>query len=195
MKSVKGGITSETIIAGATFMLLFVIFAFWMSGGGVQEKEISQSIDLRLSELRKHSVVSNTLNDKMWRANTINKGEYEELPAYKVISYYFSTPGNKMHFYQKQKTKSTVKKDITNYLQYKMDEYWKQGSTNINYFVDIRNPSRTPRKPQNITVKTYTPTGKQPRVVTPLSITNGEKIYLTFFTNKSQKTFSQGNNQ
>lgn len=185
----QGVIAEVFLVWAAIFLAMFIFIIVTEGGGGVQEQEVSESIDLKVSDIRKRNVVSNTLNDKMWRQPSINQGEYENITAYKVITYYFSTPGNTMRIYENQKSMNTVKTDLEKYLTYKMEKYWKEGSLDTNYYLDLRNASTVSQRPENITVQSYNPSGAQKKVQFRMSKTNGEKIWFTMFTDKTQPIF------
>lgn len=185
------GIIIEILAFSMSVMLALVVFIVMISTGNVQEHQVSQSIDYKLGELRKRSVISITMNDKMWRADSISKGEYGNLPAYKVMSYYFSTPGDTVYIYDSSKPKSEVKNDIDNYLKYQMDKYWQTGPNDVDYMLDVTNPGSSSR-PSNITVKTYSPTGRASKIVYPLGLTNGTAAEITLWTTTSQGIFSVG---
>lgn len=193
MRNRKGqGIIIEVLAFAMSIMLTIVVFMVLWGTGSITEHRASTEIEYKLGELRKRSVVSVTMNDHLWRAEGIDKGKYSNWQAYEVISYYFSTPGDKIYVYDEEIPKEEVKKDLKNYTKYKMDKYWQDGPNNINYYLNISNGAE--EGPRNLTVKSYTDVsaGNEGRVTYPISLDNGKTAEVTLWTTTSTNIYSVG---
>jgi len=194
MRNRKGqGVIIEVLAFAMSIMLAVVIFVVMISTGNTVEHTASQNIEYELGDLKKRSTVSITMNDRLWRDDAVNKGKYANWPAYKVISYYFSTPGNKMYIEDKEIDKDQAEEDIKNYLKYKMEKYWKEGPSDVDYYMNISNPGN-PGQPTNLTVKTYSKIsgGEEGRITYPISLTDGTTAEATLWTKGSTNIYSVG---
>lgn len=193
MRNRKGqGVIIEILAFAMSIMLTVVIFVVMISTGNTMEHNVNKDIGYELSELRKRSVISITMNDHLWRSNQINKGKYANWQAYQVLSYYFSTPGDKISVYDDEIDKEEVKKDLKHYIRYKMDKYWKEGPNDVDYYFNISNSMN--KGPRNITVKSYTDVsgGNEGRITYPISLTNGKSAEVTLWTTGSAGIYSVG---
>lgn len=194
MKNRKGqGVIIEVLAFAMSIMLSIVVFVVLISTGNTVEHEASQNIEYELGDLRKRSAISVTMNDHLWRNDTVNKGKYGNWQAYKVISYYFSTPGDKLYIEGDEIDKNEAKQDIKDYLDYKMYKYWKEGPNDVDYYMNISN-SENPDLPTNLTVNSYTDVsgGDEGRITYPLSLNNGTTAEVTLWTETSTNIYSVG---
>jgi hypothetical protein len=190
MRSRKGqGVIIEILAFAMSLMLAMFVFIVLISTGSVTEHRVSESINFELAELRKRSVISLTMNDKMWRAEGINRGKYSGWPAYKVISYYFSTKGDYVHIYENRIDRETVEDDIETYLNHKMEKYWQDGPNDVGYLMNVSNPE-SGQEPLNITVRSYSPDATGSRISYPISKSEGETMEVALWTNKSGSIYS-----
>lgn len=192
MKSSKGqGIIIEVLAFSMSVMLAMIVFIVLIYTGGVQEHSVSESVEYELGEIRKRSTISLTMNDKIWRAPEVDKGKYEGWPAYKVMSYYLSTPGDQFYVKEDSIDTDTVEEDLEDYLEYKMEKYWTDGPSNVDYYLNVSYEEANQR-PTNLTVSNYVPSGRYSRVSYPLSLYNGQSAEITLWTNTSQNIYAVG---
>lgn len=188
MRLNKGqGMIGEVLMGTAAIIIAITIFLIIESqGGGVMEQEISQEVDIRMSDIRTNTIMSNTLNGHLHILNSVNKGKYGNLSAYRIISYYFSTPGNKIYFDKDRNgiDKSTVRNDIKSYLEYKMDKRFIKKPQKNDYYLDIQNFNNPQKRPKKITINT-TKGMRSPEFRGTIYLANQEKIYITLYKNGS----------
>lgn len=195
MRDRKGqGIIIEILAFSMSIMLALIVFVVLVSTGSITEQNVSQSVEYELGELRKRSTISITMNDKMWRSNDISRSneKYSDWPAYKVMSHYFSTPGDTVYIYDEELTRSEVKDDLESYLTHKMDKYWKDGPSDVNYRMNITQDSDVEDRPEKLSIGTYSPSGEYSKVTYPLSLTGGQEAEITLWTETSQNIYSVG---
>lgn len=193
MQSKKGqGIIIEILAFAMSIMLALIVFVVLVSTGSITEYSVSESIDYKLGELRKRSTVSITMNDKMWRAEDISRGKYSGWPAYKVLSHYFSTPGDTVYIYDSEIPRSEVKEDLKSYLNYTMKEYWKEGPNDVDYRLNVTQTTVVSERPSEISVGSYQPSARFSKVNYPLSLTGGMEAEIALFTTSSQNIYSVG---
>jgi hypothetical protein len=185
MRDRKGqGIIIEVLAFAMSMMLAVIVFYVMISTGGITEQSAEESITYELGELKKRSAVSITMNDHIWRIDSVDKGKYADWPAYKVFSHYLSTPGDKMHIYDNEIDMDEVQEDLINYIRHKMDKYWQDGPNDIDYrFIAINEEAS--ERPRNITVSTYKP-GEGGRISYPLSLTGGREAEVALWTRNTE---------
>lgn len=171
-------------------MLALVIFIVFMSTGNIIENSVEKSISYRLGEVRKRSTITSMMNDYMWRSPEVPYGKYSEEKAYKIISYYFSTPGDYIYLDGKRISKSVLRSDIKSYIGYKMNKSWIEGPFKVDWRVKIN--SDAPRRPQKISVGTYTPSARYSRISYPLALTAGRSATITLWTETSKNIYKVG---
>lgn len=193
MRSKKGqGVIIEVLAFAMSVMLALIVFVVLVSTGSITEHNASGEIEYELAELRKRSTISITMNDKLWRSDDVSRGKYSDWPAYKVMSHYFSTPGNSIHVYEDSIPRSEVKDDLESYLTHKMDKYWKTGPSDIDYRVNITQTSSVSERPEVISVGTYSPSAAFSKITYPLSLTEGREAEIALWTETSQNIYSVG---
>lgn len=195
MQDRKGqGIIIEVLAFAMSIMLALIVFVVMVSTGSITEHNVSQSVEYELGELRKRSTISITMNDRMWRSEDVSRygDKYSDWPAYKVMSHYFSTPGDTVYIYEEEIPRSEVKDDLKSYLRHKMDKYWKDGPSDIDYRMNITQTSEVEDRPRVISVGTYSPSGEYSKVTYPLSLTSGREAEITLWTETSQNVYSVG---
>lgn len=192
MQESKGqGIIVEILAFAMSMMLAMLVFIVMISTGGVTEHNASEAVGYKIGELRMRSVVSNTMNDRLWRESDISRGEYSNWPAHKVISKYFSTEGDRVYIYEDYKQKSTVKSDIESYLEFKMEKYWQGRPNKINYSINISD-QRTPDGPDKLSVEDYNPDASGARITYPIGLTNGSTAEATLWIDEGTSIYSVG---
>ena len=192
MKDRKGqGIIIEVLAFAMSMMLAVIVFYVMISTGGVTEQKAEESISYELGELKKRSAISATMNDHIWRIDSVDKGKYAEWPAYKVISHYLSTPGDTMHIYDEEIDMDEAEEDLLNYLEHKMNKYWQEGPNNVDYQLDAVYAEASSR-PENLSVGTYEPTGEGGRISYPLSLTDGREAEIGLWTSNTQSIQTVG---
>jgi hypothetical protein len=188
MKSNKGqGMIGEVLIGATAIVIAITIFLILEgTNRGVQEEKISEEVDLSIGKIHKNTVVSNTLNDNISKVETVEHN-YDNLTAGRLISYYFSTPGDKVYTDEKSEAieKEEVKEDIKAYLTHKMDYYF---GGEVDYYLDIQNFNEVEDRPKKITVKNTENTGEAD-VRTAIYLSNGDKIHLNLFTKGARNIF------
>jgi hypothetical protein len=175
-----------------SIMLALIVFVVLVSTGSITEYNVSESIEYELGELRKRSTVSITMNDKMWRADDIPRDKYAGWPAYKVLSHYFSTPGDTVYIYDDPIPRSEVREDLKSYLNHSMKKYWKEGPSDIDYRLNVTQRTITSERPMEISVGTYSPSARFAKITYPLSLTGGREAEIALFTKTSQNIYSVG---
>lgn len=195
MRDRKGqGIIIEVLAFAMSMMLAVIVFYVMISTGGITEQTASESIKYELGELKKRSAVSITMNDHIWRIDSVDKGKYADWPAYKVLSHYLSTPGDEMHIYDEDIDMDEAEEDLKNYIEHKMDKYWQEGPNDIDYhFKAIRDEASD--RPRNITVSTYDdegPSGSGGRISYPLSLTGGRQAEIALWTDNTENIQTVG---
>lgn len=189
-RSSKGqGIVGEAMVM-AVVVMMDIILLFSLTGvGNLFEQQVTATISAELGEVRKRSVVTNTMNDYMWRAPGV-KNDYGNRKVYRIVSYYFSTPGDAIYIDGRKIPRSEVKKDLKTYLKYKMERYWHQGPNKVDYHLEIRNVKG--EKPADITVSTYEPTGTRSLISYPIALSNGQKATFSMWVKTSGSIFAVG---
>lgn len=193
MQNRKGqGIIIEILAFAMSVMLALIVFVVLVSTGNITDYNASQSINYQLGEIRKRSTVSITMNDKMWRAEDVPRDKYSGWPAYKVLSYYFSTPGDTIYIYDEGIPRSEVKEDLKSYLNHTMKKYWKEGPSDVDYRLNVTQTSPVSDRPTEISVGTYRPSARFAKITYPLSLTGGREAEIALFTKTSQNIYSVG---
>lgn len=186
------GVIIEVLAFAMSIMLALIVFVVLVSTGSITEHNASGEIQYELAELRKRSTISITMNDQLWRSEDVSKGKYSNWPAYKVMSHYFSTPGDYIYVYDKKIPRSEVRNDLESYLTHKMDKYWKVGPSDIDYRVNITQTSPVSKRPEVISVGTYRPSASFSKITYPLSLTGGNESEIALWTETSRNVYSVG---
>ncbi|MFB6158790.1 MAG: hypothetical protein ABEJ95_03965 [Candidatus Nanohalobium sp.] len=190
MKSSKGqSLIAIVVLTSTAFMYALVIMMLTLAIGNPFETQTDTQIANKLGEVRKQSLITSTLQDRMWRADSISEGKYDSRTAYKIISYYYSTPsGEKVHVDGESYSKSTVRNDIKNYLQQKMSRTW-TGVQDVKYRLTLVDYS-SPRS-DKISIGDYQPEGTGYKTSFPLALVDGDQLTLTLWTLNSEGVYSK----
>lgn len=199
MKSRKaqGLIISALLFMTAVMMSMFVYLIMTVPGDNVVETNVDEEVGYELAELRKRSVVTTTMNDYMWRSEEVGE-TYGNYTAYEIISLYFSTEGDKIYISDGEGSGTTelssqeVKQDIESYLEYKMDQYWREGPNVIGYYLEIQAPPEKDIEPVVVRAPEDYQPGAFSRVTYPLSVTEGYVAEITLWTQTSQNIYDVG---
>ncbi|MFB6190381.1 MAG: hypothetical protein ABEJ91_02305 [Candidatus Nanohaloarchaea archaeon] len=107
---------------------------------GLASHNVEGKINQEISSVRKNSVVTVTLQDRVMRAEedgSRNLGyDYGGMKAYTLISYYF-TEGESIYVGDRRLEKSRVREDLKKYFRYKMEKYYDTGSTKADYYLSL----------------------------------------------------------
>lgn len=161
------------VLFGLAITLTFVMYIITSGNNNVAEQRVDRQVSYQIGDVRKRSTITTTMNDYMWRSPTV-ENDYDDRKAYKIISYYFSTPGDQIHVDGESIRREEVRTDLKSYLKYKMDKYWNSGANRVDYYLNItREDSGT--KPENITVQRqdYRPEAAWSGVSYPIALSNG----------------------
>jgi len=192
MEDRKGqGIIIEVLAFAMSMMLAVIVFYVMISTGGVTEQTAEESISYELGELKKRSAISITMNDHIWRIDSVDKGKYADWPAYKVISHYLSTPGDKMYIYDQEIDMDEAEEDLLNYIEHKMEMYWQEGPNDVDYYFNATYAAASER-PKNLSVGNYEPSGIGGRISYPLSLTDGREAEIGLWTGNTQNIQTVG---
>lgn len=131
IKSVKGqGIIGEIILFSVSIFLAFALFFVLSSSGtGQQSQSADITVESSMESIRQRSALTSILNGRVWRAPSVNE-RYEDLPALKLTSYYFSSSGD-LHIDGQTYDRDSVKSDLESYYGFKMNQN----------FVNVPSPS------------------------------------------------------
>lgn len=113
----QGMIAEIIIFSMAIFMSLFM-FIMLSSSDAQFEQNVEVEIQSGLESITDRSVLTVILNDKVWRAPTVNE-KYNDMTALQVTSHYFSTDEN-FHLHGEDYDRDKVKSDLKQYYSYKM---------------------------------------------------------------------------
>lgn len=194
MKSRKGAedLIYVVVLFALSVTLTFVMYSITSGHTDVVEQRVDQQITYQIGDIRKRSTITTTMNDYMWRAPDV-QNDYDERKAYKVISYYFSTPGDQVYVDGESIPRNQVKNDLKSYLRYKMDKYWNSGANNVDYYLNITRQD-SGSKPQNITVQRsgYYPQAAWSGVSYPIALSNGSAT-VVLWTKTSRGIYGLSN--
>jgi len=175
MKSRKGmeDLIFVTILFSLAITLTFVMYSITSGHNNIVEKQVDREISYQIGDIRKRSTITTTMDDYIWRAPGV-ENDYDERKAYKIISYYFSTPGEEIYVDGESIPLDEVKQDLKKYLKYKMDKYWNSDSNNVDYYLNITRDN-SGDKPRGITVQRdeYYPDAAWSGISYPIALSNG----------------------
>lgn len=147
-------------ITAVLVMMMLTVF----NDGALFSKDITGQINEETSSVRKNSVVTSILHDKVMRAQSDGgKGlsnDYGDMRAYRLISYY-SAEGDYVYIGEDRVSKSNVKSDLKKYFQYKAGEYYNAGSTNADYYLSLGNDDLVVSKEENFPEKSWEQTTRR----------------------------------
>jgi hypothetical protein len=165
-----------------TMMLFFLVTS---EQGSITERTIETTLDYRLSQIQSRSAIQTTMQDKMWRNPDVNRGEYGDLAAYKVMSYWVSTEeGNDLHIDSDNITYQKAENDIRNYLETKMDRVFIEETAEPMYY--NLTVTYEPQNSANLNSKQLTATpeeyiggaGSRTVIQYPLAVRSKDKAYI-----------------
>lgn len=123
-------------------ILMVVFIVVMLSESGRFSTEINIEAEQRTDDVRRTAAISSVLNDHLWRADGISQGKYDNKLAKEIISYYFSTPGDTIYIGEEAIPKSEVRDDLENYLEDRMEEYFRLTSEPYFYWLRITDMDR-----------------------------------------------------
>ena len=178
------GIIGEVVLfIGSIAIAITVFLIIQTQGSSVMEQEIQTEVDEKFGQITSNNIMSITLQGKLHSYPSIARGRYSNEPAYRVISYYFSTPGNKVYFDKKREgiEKIKLKRDLKKYLEHRLDNLLSSAS-DVDYYLNIQNFNENLNgKPREITVNTTSFKSESDYRGT-IYLSNHEKAYITFYT-------------
>lgn len=186
MKSTKGqGMIGEVMIGVTAIVVAITIFLILEgTNRGVQEEKISEEVDISIGEINKNTLVSRFLNGNISDPTLVNH-DYN-MRASRLITYYFSTPGDTVYINGKSIPRKEVKNDIERYLSHKAQVTF---GSEVEYYINIQNFNNVEDRPKKINVNNTEKTGDA-EVRSAMYLANGEKIYLNLFTNGVRGLFN-----
>ncbi|MFB6207885.1 MAG: hypothetical protein ABEJ69_00900 [Candidatus Nanohaloarchaea archaeon] len=191
-RSSKGqGLIGQVLVFGVVIFFSIIVFVIMASTGNITEQSVQTSISHNLGEVRKRSVLTSTLADYMWRADTSWTSRYGNRSAYRIISYHYSTGSGAIYVGDDNKIpNSTVHSDIKKYLEYKMQQYWWNGPNKVPYAIVLE--KKNGASPGTIIVKSpnYKPSGEFSRITVPIALADGKKALFTMWTKTSSNIYS-----
>lgn len=114
-------------IIGVVFILSLYMTSLLISVGddGQVDAEVDSHLTYQVEDIHVRSAYSSVLQDVIWKSPEVDKGDYNELPAYKVISLYMSTEdGEDVKIGTEEYEKDKVEEDIEDYFEYKMTQIY-----------------------------------------------------------------------
>jgi len=172
----------------ATIFLFFlaIMFTFFMviltSQMGVFSQEVDVEVDRKMADVFRQALISTSMNDHLWRADSIDRGKYDNKLAKEVVSYYYSTPGDTLYFDQNSVPKSEVYQDLQDYFTYKMQSNLVHSASASSYLfrIEYEGTAIEAREEDfNEGVNLRGPT-------TELGLSNGEVAKVTLMTKNPQ---------
>jgi hypothetical protein len=160
-------------------VMLFTGNMILMNASGDQnvfDQQVSREIEFQLASIKMNSVMTVMLEDHLWRAEQINYEKYGNMKFKKLASLYFSTEGDTVYVGRNSydaNGEDSVRNDIENYIEFKMDRYWRNTPYPTNYTVQIR--STGDREPINVGPG-FEGTGSQRSYTLPR--TSGEEVFV-----------------
>lgn len=188
MRSAKGqGIIAEVFLFSMAIMMAFFIFLFMAATGNTVDQTVHTEIDYTIEGVNKNSVIAVTMDDHLWRSSSISKGDYSGITAKKLISYYFSTPSGDIYVGNESFDRSTVRSDLRDYLEFKMDKYFRSGGSTFEYNLTINDPSQS----SMMDVSTFKPSSGS-KTVLKIPLKDGDSAVLTLWTRKPDRVTGPG---
>jgi hypothetical protein len=123
---------------GMIVVTAIAMFIMTVSSGSIFNRTVEPQIEYSVSEVKKRSALTVTLNDYMWRVDgsgsvdNIEAGEYGNRSMKKVVSLFFTgvdsstdITSGEVRFGRSTKPRSEVKADLEAYMQKQMDQFWR----------------------------------------------------------------------
>lgn len=197
-KTEKGqlSLTGAVIIVFLSLFLAIVIYMLAIGTNNTFDSEVDESINYRIEEVEANSLLTTTLQDRMYHlpddfsseygsdsdSSSNYKDIYQERTPYKVISYYFSTPqGQNIWIDSQQIPKNQVRDDIKEYFKARFEPL--SDSQEEDYYIRIYNPNGQESEYINLrSSQDYSPTSDHLRITSSIALTGGEKAIFTVWS-------------
>jgi hypothetical protein len=179
------GVIALFAIAMITTVFLFI---FMNAGGGMFQKEVEPAIEMELGEVKTRSTVTAAMNDYLWRNGEIEPEKYDNKLAIDVLSLYFTTEGDTIYIGENDIPKDEVKNDIKKHFKSRMDKYWIEGPSPVDYWLSLSYEAGGSE--QDIVVKSYEPSAEGRSLYFPVALPNGEAAFATIWLEEGEGVYA-----
>lgn len=183
MRRRKGlGLVGQVFLftAGVSFFILFMVLGMLSGDQSRFNQKVNVQVDYQMSVVKQNAVLIVFLEDNIWRPENIQRYEYGDVKAKKLLALYYSTEGNTLWVEGQAKSTGEVRDDLKTYMEYKMEKYWVETIDPVEYRLEIS--GRTSNKQPLVVGSLDRGQGTEANYNLPAA--DGEDIAINMWVNK-----------
>lgn len=120
---------------GLTIVISMMLFFLVTYDQNPDSENIERTIDYRVGEIEARSTMQTTMEGNLWRETSTFRGKYNNLGAYKILTYWFSTPeGDDLHINNRSIGYQEARNDLRNYLKNRMTSIFVEDRAERRYY-------------------------------------------------------------